>query len=306
MMVLNSQNYADWKIKMEDLLIVRDLYEPIDNAEIPKGVIESEWKLLNRKAVATIRQYVDVSVLQHVANDTNAYEMWKKLSGLYERKNALNRTSLMRKIVNLKYRDGESMVEHVSTFMGFVNQLAAIKFPLDDAMQAIMLMCTLPESWENLVVTLSTSCKEENLSLLTVKTSILNEEARRRDKEPASDSKALLTESERGRQRNRSPQRREKSGTRSQSRGRPTCFYCGKPGHFQKNCRHFRKDNGTDGTDSKKSPERNGAYRGATDRRGPDRRGQDRKGTTGIAANDEELMLITEESELNLAGDEIT
>ena len=117
-----------------------------------------------------------------MANDTNAHEMWQKPSGLYERKSALNRTSLMRKIVNLKYRDGESMVKHVSTFMGYVNQLAAIKFPLDDAMQVTMLMSTLPESWENLLVTLNTSCQEENLSLQTVKTSILNEEARRKDK----------------------------------------------------------------------------------------------------------------------------
>ena len=43
-------------------------------------------------------------------NDTNTYTMWHKLSGLYERKNALNKTSLMRKIVRLKYRDGESIV----------------------------------------------------------------------------------------------------------------------------------------------------------------------------------------------------
>ena len=55
MMVLNSHNYADWKIKMEDLLIVKYLYEPIDREEIPIAVLESEWKLLNRKAVATIR-----------------------------------------------------------------------------------------------------------------------------------------------------------------------------------------------------------------------------------------------------------
>ena len=109
--------------------------------------------------------------------------------------------------MNLKYRDGNSMVEHVSTFMGYVNQLAAIKFPLDDAMQAIMLMCTLPESWENLVVTLSTSCQDENLSLQTVKTSILNEEARRKDRESNTDQKALLTQGDtnRGRGRNRSP-----------------------------------------------------------------------------------------------------
>ena len=55
MIVLNSQNYADWKIMMEDLLIVTDLYEPIDRAEIPTRVLESEWKLLNRKPVAIIR-----------------------------------------------------------------------------------------------------------------------------------------------------------------------------------------------------------------------------------------------------------
>ena len=71
--------------------------------------------------MATIRQCVDISVLEHVANDTNAHEMWHKLSGLYERKNALNKTSLMRKIVRLKYRDGESIVEHINTFMNKVS-----------------------------------------------------------------------------------------------------------------------------------------------------------------------------------------
>ena len=63
MMVLNSHNHADWNIKMEDLLIVKDLYEPIEREQTLTGVLESEWKLLNRKVVATIRQCVDVSVL---------------------------------------------------------------------------------------------------------------------------------------------------------------------------------------------------------------------------------------------------
>ena len=67
-------------------------------------------------------------------NDMNAYEMWQTLSRMYERKNALNKTSLMRKIVRLKYKHGESIVEHINTFMGHVNQLDANKFPLDDVM----------------------------------------------------------------------------------------------------------------------------------------------------------------------------
>ena len=59
----------------------------------------------------------------------------------------------MRKIVRLKYKDGESIVEQISTFMGYVSQLAIAKFPLDDTMQALLLMCTLPDNWENIVVT---------------------------------------------------------------------------------------------------------------------------------------------------------
>ena len=146
MMVLISHNYAEWQIKMKDLLIVKDLYKLVEREQIPTRVLESEWNLLNRKAVATIKQCVDVSVLQHVVNDRNAHKMWQKLSGLYETKNALNRMSLLRKIVKLKFRDGESIVEHISTFMGYVNQLVAARLPLDDAMQTIPLMCTLLES----------------------------------------------------------------------------------------------------------------------------------------------------------------
>ena len=159
---------------MEDLLIVRDLYKPIYRENIPTRVIESEWKTLNRKVVATIRQSVDT--------------------------NALNKTSLMRKIVRLKYRDGESIMVLINTLMGLVNQLAAAKSPLDDVMHALLLLCTLPDSWENLVLSLNTSCQEDNLSLQVVKTSILNEETRWKDKGIMSQSEANVAQhSDRGR-----------------------------------------------------------------------------------------------------------
>ena len=64
MIVLNSHNFSNQKIKIEDLLIVKDLYESIDRSEMQQCV-----------DVATIKQCVDVSGLQHVANDTNTYEM---------------------------------------------------------------------------------------------------------------------------------------------------------------------------------------------------------------------------------------
>ena len=44
MMFLKSHNFLDWKIKMKDLLIIKDLYEPTNKEEIPMGVLECEWK----------------------------------------------------------------------------------------------------------------------------------------------------------------------------------------------------------------------------------------------------------------------
>ena len=90
--------------------------------------------------------------------------------------------------------------------MGYVNQLATAKFPLDDAMQAILLMCTLPDNLENLVVILNTSCQEENLSIQVVKTSILNEESKRKDKGVLSQRESNVAQhTDTGRNRQRSP-----------------------------------------------------------------------------------------------------
>ena len=37
---------------------------------------------------------------------------------------------------------------------------------------------------------------------------------------------------------------REKSHAKSKSKGKLTCFYCGKPGHFQKDFQHLKMDKG--------------------------------------------------------------
>ena len=95
------------------------------------------------------------------------------------------------------------------------------------------------------MVFLSTSCQEENLSLQVVKTSIMNKEARRKNKGVLSQSDANMSQKpDRGRSKQRSPQKRDKSHARSKSKGKLTCLYCGKPGHFQKGYQYLKKDKG--------------------------------------------------------------
>ena len=65
--------------------------------------------------------------------------------------------------------------------MGLVNQLASAKISLDDELQALLLLSSLLDNWETLVVSLSNSCQEDKLSLEAVKASLLNEETERKE-----------------------------------------------------------------------------------------------------------------------------
>ncbi|VFQ90233.1 unnamed protein product [Cuscuta campestris] len=207
---------------------------------MPSGKQEGTWKLLNRKTVGMIRQFIDDSVFQHVANDTNAYELWEKLKCMYERENALNKASIMRRLVKLDYRDGHSVVEHLNDFQGLINQLSSMKLVLDDEFQALLLLSSLPESWETLVVSLSNSAPEGKLTMDVVKSSLLNEEARRRDLSSSSYSDQAHVAEIEGRGRHR--HREFESRGRSKSKSEVKCFYCDKPGHKISQCRKMKRD----------------------------------------------------------------
>ena len=246
MIRLTLSNYSIWMPRMEDILYCKYLYAPIDGDKSkPKDMSEEEWKIMHRKAVALIRQWVDQSVFHHVSQETDATELWKKLESMYERKTAQNKVTLIRRLVNLKYKNGHSVAEHTSDFQGLVNQLNAMKMKIEDELQALLLLSSLPDSWDTLVISLSNSAPNGNLTMDMVKDSLFNEEARRKEQGISSESEALVTEN-RGRGKNREPKGRGKSKGGSQSRGKSSerrkCYHCGKEGHMKRNCYAWKRE----------------------------------------------------------------
>lgn len=72
--------------------------------------------------------------------------MWKKLESMYERKAGINKCTCLKNIVRLRYRDDADMTEHLVTFQGFINQACTLKLNLDDELQALLLISSLPDS----------------------------------------------------------------------------------------------------------------------------------------------------------------
>ena len=135
---------------------------------------------------------------------------------------------LIKKMLGLKLKEGTSCADHLNTFQGIMNQLSAVGIKFDDEIQGLFLLGSLPDSWETFRMSLSNSASDGVLSMDLVKSSVLNEEMRRKSQDSSLESGVLVTES-RGRNMNRYSGNRDKS--RSNSKKDIECYNCGKKGH---------------------------------------------------------------------------
>ena len=63
------------------------------------------------------------SVYFNVAEEVTAYGVWTKLSGLYEKQSAASQVYWLKKLVDLKMKEGTPMSNHLNEFNTIYSQL---------------------------------------------------------------------------------------------------------------------------------------------------------------------------------------
>jgi hypothetical protein len=109
--------------------------------------------------------------------------------------------------------DGYSVTEHLNAFNTLVSQLGSINITIAEEDKCITLLCSLPDSWDNLVVAIG-STTQSTLKYEDVVASLLSEEMRRKSMD-GHNTDALFV---RGCTQDRNPGK--PSGWRSKSTGR--------------------------------------------------------------------------------------
>lgn len=223
MVTLNGSNYQIWKGKMEDLH-VKQLHLPVFASEKLDHKSDEEWTFLHRQVCGFIRQWVDDNVLNHIVGETHERIVWNKLEQLYARKPGNNKMFLIKQLMTLRYRDGTPITDHLNTFQGIINQLSGMGIKFDDEEQGLCLLGTLPNSWETFRMSLSNSAPGGVINMELAKSSVLNEEMRRKSQGSSSQPEVLVTEN-RGRNRNRGPNNRGKSRSSSNRYSHVECYH---------------------------------------------------------------------------------
>ena len=113
--------------------------------------------------------------------------------------------------------DGDFMTDHLNVFNILVSQLISIDIKMEEEDKCITLLCSLPDSWDNMVVAIGSSTKS-TLKFEDIVSSLLSKEMRRKSMESHS-TDALSVRSSHTKEKGRYTGGRSKSRDRSKSLG---------------------------------------------------------------------------------------
>jgi hypothetical protein len=116
---------------------------------------DEEWEVLDRKALETIWLSLATSMAFNISKEKKTKEMMDALDKLYEKPSTSNKVFLIKRLFNMKMSEGGFVADHLNAFNTITNQLSFIKIDFHDEVMDILILFSMPESWNSLVMVVS-------------------------------------------------------------------------------------------------------------------------------------------------------
>lgn len=157
---LRADNWLPWKRRVEALLTDRDLIGyvngsitrvvPADKATptAEEATKMSTWGAKDGKAQSQIVLTVSDTEMVHLSGATTAKAMWDQLRTVKEPKGKLGIMAARRRLYRTYADEGVDVVEHISKFRKIQEELALMGSVVSDEDFTMLLITSLPESWD--------------------------------------------------------------------------------------------------------------------------------------------------------------
>jgi hypothetical protein len=217
--LLDSENYWEWSLRIEDLLVYKELADCVqrDGAELA----DATEKLRDRKALSLIRSHVSAALLPYLQSQANAKEAWDTLKALNATSLEARKSMLEEQLLQLVKQKSEDVAEYVARAQKIRLELAAAGESVNDDRVIRAILRGLPDEFTNVKEFL---LYQTGLTIGKVMTHLkVAEERVGSNSREAIALKSVVTK---GRPRNMS---------------KIECFNCGEKGHMKRECPNKKK-----------------------------------------------------------------
>ncbi|KAM2496278.1 hypothetical protein ACFX1W_036168 [Malus domestica] len=183
-----TNNFGMWQCEVKDVLAQQDLLAAL--GEKPEAMSKPEWEKLNLWACSSIQLCLAKTQKYFVMRETVASVLWQKLKDKYMTKSAENRLHLKKKLYRFQYKECTKMIRHLDAFNKLIADLLNLDEDIKDEDKALILLNSLPDSYEHFVTTIMHGKK--TVKFEDVSNALMNYEMRYRDKYHDSTSEALF------------------------------------------------------------------------------------------------------------------
>nr|GEU83997.1 retrovirus-related Pol polyprotein from transposon TNT 1-94 [Tanacetum cinerariifolium] len=234
-----SNDFELWHVKMRCLLIQHGWEAALDPFSRTMTDADKTATLktdVYKKAHSALLLCLDNKVLKEVNKEDYDAGVWLKLETLYMTKSLANKLYLKKKLFTFYMHSGKKLSEHIDEFNKLIDDLANIDVDIDDEDQSLMLLMSLPPSFDNFVETLLYG--RESLTLEDVLSSLYSRELKKKAY-AKDDGEGLYIRGRSDHQGNLG-----RGSSRSKSKGNGTyklkCYICYSEDHLKKD---FQKRN---------------------------------------------------------------
>ena len=136
---------------MQALLKQQGLWAPLTKDKNGMDANSAEYKTMEEKAHSMIMLCLADDVITEVADQETAAALWLKLESLYMTKSLTSKLMLKQRLFSLRMSEGTPLREHLDQLNTILLDLRNIDEKVSDEDAALILLVSLPLSYENFV-----------------------------------------------------------------------------------------------------------------------------------------------------------
>jgi len=248
---LTKDNYDTWVIQVEALLIKNDNWWYVsgerpcptsrsDHDDATTRAAIEAWEIADRKAKYDLILAINPTELKQVRGCKTSKEVWDKLKSIYDSKGPARKATLLKRLIQTKMLEGGDVKGHVAQFFDAVDKLESMKVQINGDLLSIMLLYSLPNSFENFRCAIESRDSLPNAEQLKVK---IIEEFDARNQTTTDESSAMLARhGKRNPKFNKNPSKQSSEvNAKSSSRFKFKCSFCKIADHKYAECRKRKK-----------------------------------------------------------------